>query len=290
MRQTGQAPGKIILSGEYAVVFGFPGIAIPAPLSLRATFEERIGKNRNASDPDLKVQWTGIAGGKEWEEYARSIVRILGERREPFQGTLRIQNGLPLQKGLGSSTALVVAVTRAILGEGKRTEALAAEDKVNPGHSGIDFAVIWEEKPLLFHKETGPQPIALGKDLLSEAVLIDTGTPNETTPELVAWVRERAEEPRVRQALAAIGRCTKRLARAQEDIRAIIRDHHRAQIALGVVPKAAAKLIAQIEAAGGAAKVVGAGARSGGGGMVLAFGMPTKLITTNRANIFPLHT
>ncbi len=288
MRKTGQAPGKIILSGEYAVVFGSPGIAVPAPLTLRATFEQGE-EQQGAADQRLKIRWTGIAGGEQWEEYARSIVHILGEHREPFRGTLSIQNGIPLQKGLGSSTALIVAVTRAVLGEGKRAEAIATEDRVNPGHSGIDFAVIWEEKPLFFRKGKEPQPIALGKGLLADAVLIDTGTPNETTPKLVAWVRERAEEPRVRQALDAIGRCTERLAKGKEDIRAVIRDHHRAQVALGVVPKPAAKLIAQIEAAGGAAKVVGAGARSGGGGMVLAFGTPTKLITANRANIFPLH-
>ena len=34
------APGKIILTGEYAVVFGYPGIAVPSPLSMTVTLEE----------------------------------------------------------------------------------------------------------------------------------------------------------------------------------------------------------------------------------------------------------
>ncbi|MFH0769931.1 MAG: hypothetical protein V1926_00985 [Candidatus Peregrinibacteria bacterium] len=40
MKFTAIAPGKIILSGEYAVVFGYPGIALPAPLTLQATFDK----------------------------------------------------------------------------------------------------------------------------------------------------------------------------------------------------------------------------------------------------------
>ncbi|NLG07305.1 hypothetical protein GX553_02525, partial [Candidatus Peribacteria bacterium] len=39
MAHNASAPGKIILSGEYAVVFGYPGIAVPAPIGMRVAFE-----------------------------------------------------------------------------------------------------------------------------------------------------------------------------------------------------------------------------------------------------------
>ncbi|MFH0769932.1 MAG: hypothetical protein V1926_00990 [Candidatus Peregrinibacteria bacterium] len=187
----------------------------------------------------------------------------------PFHGTLTIKNHIPLKKGMGSSTALVVAITRCLLGQGKRAEALAIENQVNPGGSGIDFEVIWTEKPILFRKDTEPKPIALPADLLKNALLIDTGEPNETTPELVAWVKGRAEDPRVKQALMMIGKCAERLQKG-EDIRTVLRDHHRAQIALGVVPKPVQMLIKEIERLGGAAKVLGAGGKSGGGGIIWA--------------------
>lgn len=283
MRHTSFAPGKIIVSGEYAVVFGEPGIAIPAPIGIRATFVENLKKDH------LKIDWRGIKGNDEWDLYLRRIVGLLEQGRSPFRGTLTIMNQLPLQKGLGSSTALVIAVSRVLIGKGKEAEALAVEDQMNPGHSGIDFAVIWEAKPLLFRR--GQSPIPLKGKILDpvHALLIDTGKPNEPTPELVAGVKARAEDdPRIRQAIKTIGKCTERI-RKGEDLRKVFKDHHRAQVALGIVPKAVQTMIAEIEKVGGAAKVIGAGGKTGGGGMVLAMHKNLDLITSiARKNRYPL--
>lgn len=276
MKHTAVAHGKIILTGEYAVVFGHPGIAVPAPLAMQVTFEETNRQSPIGKSP-ISLKWLGISGGDAWEDYARKIILHLEQISSPFCGTLTIRNQLPLKKGMGSSTAIVIALTRALLGKQKRAEALAIEDAMNPGHSGIDFAVIWEEKPLYFRKGQEPQVITLPADLLRGALLVDTGTPNESTPELVSWISERAEDPRVKQALITIGKCTERL-RKGEDIRTVFRDHHRAQGALGIVPKSVQSLIAEIERLGGAAKVLGAGGRTGGGGTVLALHKNPDLI------------
>lgn len=282
MKSTAVAHGKIILTGEYAVVFGHPGMAVPAPLAMQVTFEE------NPTSRGLLLKWLGIAGGTAWEDYARKIILHLEQNAAlSFRGTVTIRNQLPLKKGMGSSSALVIALTRVLLGKQKRAEALAIEDAMNPGHSGIDFAVIWEERPLYFRKGQPPQEVALPKDLLRGAQLVDTGTPKEATPELVAWVKERADDPRVKQALIAIGKCTDRLRRG-EDIRTVLRDHHRAQVALGVVPKPVQTLIAEIERLGGAAKVLGAGARTGGGGTVLALHKnPDLMLSAIRKHHYP---
>ena len=278
-------PGKIILSGEYAVVFGYPGIAMPSPIGIRATFEPSKQKG-------VELNWKDAP--QEWQTYLETIV----ERCEKFcvksGGKLSIMNQLPLGKGMGSSTALVIAVTRAFLGPNCRTQALAIEDAVNPGHSGVDFAVIWEGKPVLFRKGDAVQPIALPEGLLGGALLIDTGTPNETTPELVAWIQERGQE--LTPFLRTIGECTERLQRfvtlnpveVQQALPGILRDHHRAQTGLGVVPEAVQELIAGIERSGGAGKVLGAGARTGGGGMVLALGVEESAIRRFPFQILPL--
>jgi len=276
MKYSSVAPGKIILSGEYAVVFGYPGIAVPAPLAMQVTFEESNSR-LETRDSQLRLKWLGISGGEAWEDYARRIILHLERDRAPFRGTVTIRNRLLLGKGMGSSTALVIGLTRVLLGSQKRAEALAVEDLMNPGHSGIDFAVIWEEKPLYFRKGQPPQTITLPKDILRGALLVDTGTPKEATPELVAWAQERSEDPRIKQALITIGKCTDRL-RKGEDIRTVFRDHHKAQVALGVVPALVQTMIKEIERLGGAAKVLGAGARTGGGGTVLALHKNTDLI------------
>jgi mevalonate kinase len=69
-----------------------------------------------------------------------------------------------------------------------------------------------------------------------------------------------------------------------EDLQTVMRDHHRAQVALGVVPPDVADMVDGIESTGGAAKVIGAGSRTGGAGMVLALGDAEKItvIATKR--------
>ncbi|MBI2636254.1 hypothetical protein HYW84_02930 [Candidatus Peregrinibacteria bacterium] len=259
MKSTSTARGKIILSGEYAVVFGYPGIAAPAEQSVTATYE-------NSGASPMKIILEGNAG---MEEYARRIVGLCVAKGYSKTGTMVIQNEIPLGKGMGSSTALVIALSKCLLGEEKREDALQIEDAVNPGHSGLDFAVIWSGLPMIIQRGKTPTEARVDLSFIKQSEFIDTGTPNEITAELVAWMRARVEIPEVSAALKTIGNCTERLLNGESPI-AVFRDHHRAQVALGVVPKSVQELIAGIEQKGGAAKVLGAGARSGGGGMVLS--------------------
>lgn len=259
----GSASGKIILSGEHAVVLGFPGIAVPSKERMTVTLEK-------PADTSI-IQWPEAS--EKWLDYTERIVKMIKkispEHANGFR--LKIETDLPLGKGMGSSTALVIALCRCLLGDDCRSEALKIENAVNPGNSGIDFAVIWEDRPILFRQGTAPKPINLPANLLKKSRLIDAGTPNESTPELVAWIRSRYEsgEMHVCDAIKTIGRCTERII-AGEALKTVMRDHHRAQVALGIVTPKVQTIIADIESDGGAAKVLGAGARAGGGGMILA--------------------
>lgn len=258
------APGKIILSGEYAVLFGFPGVAVPSSLGMEATFEE------DASLDQVAVKWTGVYGGEPWLLFTEKILLHCHTKRVKLRGRLHIHAGLPLGKGMGSSTAIVIAIARAIFGEDCRSEALLIEDIVNPGHSGFDFAVIWGDTSVRFVQGQEPEQVDLPPGLLRGGVLIDTGQPNESTPEMVEWMMGKKEE--VQRALETIGCCSEALI-AGENIVKIFHEHHRAQQDLGVVTKETTNLIETIERAGGAAKVIGAGGRTGGSGMVLALGV-----------------
>ncbi len=262
MTSTGIATGKIILAGEYAMAFGYPGIAIPSHETMRVRF-------RPASGGGLTVVFQRDDFHPEWAMYAGRVAEILMHTTaKHLCGRLSVDTDLPLGKGMGSSTALVIAIARCLLGSRWREGALMAEDAVNPGHSGMDFAVIAEGKPILFQRGKQPKPVTLPRSLIAKITLLDSGTPNEQTPELVAWVRSR--EAGLKAPLAVIGGCAERLL-AGEDPRTVIREHHRAQVALGVVPPHAQAMIAAIDKEGRAAKVIGAGGRSGGGGMILSF-------------------
>lgn len=266
MTRRATAPGKIILSGEYAVVFGHRGIAVPSKQAMEVQFEE-----------DLDAPGLAISFGVEklhtaWIDHVRNVVSHCEKHEtEPFRGTLTLTTDLPLGKGMGSSTAVVIAVCRCLLGDDCEAQAKAIEDAVNPGNSGLDFAVIWRNTPVVFKKGEELTTVTLDLVTLSHAELIDTGMPEQTTPELVAWVTEQSKSSSGKpwlSALETIGQCTERLL-AGEDLKTVMRDHHRAQVQLGVVPKPVQELIANIERDGGSAKVIGAGARTGGGGMVL---------------------
>lgn len=255
------ASGKIILSGEYAVVFGKRGIAIPSSMSI----DVRFTPHKN----DPIIEWEREETRASSTAYAKNVAEEIREH-SGRTGTFRIGGMLPIGKGMGASTAIVIAMCHAAIGEDCKEVAQAIEDTVNPGHSGLDFAVIWNEAPLVFRKKENPVPIAIDLSFLRSTKLIDTGAPEETTPELVSWVRTRYEsgEPETIRAIETIGNCTERIL-SGEPLKNVMRDHHRAQIALGVVPQNAQEIIARIEKDGGAAKIIGAGGRTGGGGMVL---------------------
>lgn len=286
MKKTiGQAPGKLILSGEYAVIFGYSGIAIPAPFRTTVSFEE------NPSSRTLTIE--NILKTTD-DRPVRNILTHIERYTGPLRGTLRIESTIPIGRGMGSSTALVIALCRCLLtapreachpersrGTDIKNTALSIEDTVNPGHSGLDFAVIWEGKPVKFTKADGPTPIDIDLPFLDNAVLIDTGKPEETTPEMVRWITERIGVPSPLRnnrpphpnplpwgegimALQTIAHCTERLLQGESAF-TVFPHHHRAQVALGVVPTTVQDLIADIESTGGAAKVIGAGGRSSKG-------------------------
>jgi len=261
---TATVSGKIILTGEYAVLFGYPGIAVPSPLKMAVSFEE------DAESGDLSVAWEQMVGQPEWQQYLKQIIHECGT----FGGALAIASEIPLGKGMGSSTSLVIAVCKCLLGEDCKERAAEIEDIVNPGNSGIDFAVIWNESPVQFIKGSEPKVIDLPKNLLDGALLIDTGDPEQQSPELVAWVTERKEE--LSEPLEIIGNCSKKL-QQNTDLSEIFKEHNKAQQSLGIVTDKAKELITKIEQEGGSAKVIGAGSRTGGCGMILAINTDASL-------------
>lgn len=169
------APGKIILFGEHAVVYGRPAIAVPVcQVRADATIEPRADGRVEIDAVDLARRY--------WLEQARegdplaAITRLTCARLGVTPGgfTARIHSTIPLGGGLGSGAAVSVALARALgkyfaTGNTETTEktkkisvaltneeisALAYEvEKLHHGTpSGIDNTVIAFEKPVYFVK------------------------------------------------------------------------------------------------------------------------------------------
>jgi mevalonate kinase len=261
--KVGHACGKIILSGNTANRFGKRALAVPVDMYITVTWE----KSDNPKE-GVRIVWPGQKEDGIWLTTVRKVTKLIEAQIGPLSGKLTIRNTLPLGKGMGSSTAIVVALARCFLGENCKEEALAIEDIINKGHSGLDFAAIWEERPIVIQRNSYQfTEVPAG---LQRGFLVDTGLPSAPTSIIVQRLKKRvAREKILMDSVETIGNCTERLL-SGEDPLTVFPDHYKGQVALGVVPPRVRSLIEKIQRSGGAAKAARFGGATGGVGMVFA--------------------
>lgn len=337
-------PGKLILLGEHAVVYGQAALiaAVDRRLTVHFTTPDSPSPGIELDLPELGVQtrcsWAQVLdyahqARELWERYAEApsarrfrevrgddpahLVKVaLGEAagfrarasarkapqrtdapdeapdETPYVGLrLAVESDLPIGSGFGSSAALAVATlagTLAALGvEATPDEiealALEVERRQHGLPSGVDGATVlhggavWAERDARGKLATTPLPPG-ATDALARFRVFDTGTPRQTTGEVVAAVRERLDrDPGLRTAIEEIGELTRRFRSLLErepgaptrspaeplaELMELVREVELRLEALGVVPEPVQELIRRIEREGGAAKISGAGALS----------------------------
>jgi mevalonate kinase len=179
---TASTPGKIILFGEHAVVYGQPALAVPVPqVQARVTVAPaRRGYSLEAPDIHLRADLADLPSNHPLAATARSVFTELGiATPPPFR--LRITSSIPVASGLGSGAAVTVAVLRALsafLGQplpDERVSALAFDvEKLYHGTpSGIDNSVVTYARPVYFVKDRTIETLRVGAPLT--LVIADTG-------------------------------------------------------------------------------------------------------------------
>src|SRR3990167_7142179 len=289
------APGKLILSGEHAVVYGNPALAlavnryatasITRELSSRIAFDfADLPYRRHLSFSTLRRMKDKIK--RKYHQFKEGHFSIREVLHKPFElaqvafglffETLNItlphgmkiyvKSDIPMGCGMGSSAATIISVIYAIaqhLHLDLSTEtlfhlALAAENLQHGQSSGLDLRVSLQGGCIYMHgdtMETRPLPSM-------PFYLVNAGTPATSTGHCVEKVA-----PYFRSGLFAddFATVTNKMDAALQQactttLKTAIQDNHRLLVDIEVVPQCVQQFIAQIEAGGDVAKVCGAGA------------------------------
>jgi mevalonate kinase len=157
------APGKIILFGEHAVVYGRPALAVPVRqvwVDVEILDVPHAGIWIHAPGIDLHAKLDSLPRPHPLASVMDGVFNALS-LRPPAGLTVTIESSIPVASGLGSGAAVSVALIRALSAHfghplpDEQVNALAyASEKLHHGTpSGVDNTVITYARPVFFVRE-----------------------------------------------------------------------------------------------------------------------------------------
>ncbi len=190
---TACAPGKVILFGEHAVVYGRPAIAAPVTEVRACALVEDAPRRQGVliRAEDLKVShYLGAPITDEHPAYpleftVRHTLACLEMEAIPDL-TLTVSSTVPVARGLGSGAAVATAIVRALalhfghaLAPDEISELVYQTEILHHGTpSGIDNTVIAFGRPVWFVKDQPIEILHVGQPLW--LVIGDTGITSPT--------------------------------------------------------------------------------------------------------------
>ena len=274
----GVAPGKVILFGEHAVVYGRPALAAPVTqVCATATVQPgKAGEGLVIDAVNLGLRVTLDDAGHPLAEVARLVLERLGLLAPDWR--ISLHSTIPIASGLGSGAAVSAAVVRALaraagceLGPAEVSDIVFQVEQLYHGTpSGVDNTVIAYGQPVYFVRGQPPQPFAIGQPFT--IAIGDTGV-SSPTKVTVGGVRARWQadparyEARFDQVAAIVEAARQAIAGGAPDELGPLMDANHALLAeMGVSSPKLERLVRAARAAGaGGAKLSGGGR---GGNMI----------------------
>ncbi len=289
------APGKVILAGEHAVVYGQPAIAVPvwqvtaectiaaAPAGSGCTLAlPDVGQSIALAGLHSAVQGNNSSAVQPLAQVAAAALAQTGRATLP-DWQITLHSTIPIAGGLGSGAALSTALVRAVFAaagapvDPAQVSALVYQSEMayHGTPSGIDNTVIAYGRPLWFVR--GQPPAFIGISGAMTLLIADSGIRSPTL-ETVGDVRSaRTHDPELYDALfAAIGDVAHRLRAALEagngaEVGRLLNANHALLAKLGVSSPALERLVAAARTAGALGAKLSGGGR---GGNVIALVTP----------------
>lgn len=192
MKGHASAPGKIILCGEHAVVYGRPAIALPLS-GIRAHASVTAGAaglGIRFDAPDLRRRWLlSAAPNDPLSALALTTLRRL-EAVEMPDIQITVTSDIPIASGLGSGAAIATAIVRALAAVFGRDLSAAevsalvyeSEQRYHGTPSGIDNTVIACEQAIWFQRRSEPPHLIEPLSIAAPFTLLigDTGVRSAT--------------------------------------------------------------------------------------------------------------
>jgi mevalonate kinase len=275
---TATAPGKIILLGEHAVVYGRPAIAAPVWQTVATATVTSLGAGSGsvivAQDLGETVRLQNGAADQPLALVARLALAELGIDQEP-DWQIELHSTIPIASGLGSGAALSTALVRALFAHAGRvaepptvSRIVYESERIYHGTpSGIDNTVIAYGTPIWFVR--GQPAEAFVPPVPFTLAIADSGI-RSPTKETVGDVRRGWEAQPARyealfNAIAAVvhaGR--KAIAAGDLALLGELMDEDHALLAqLGVSSDPLERLVAAAEGAGALGAKLSGGGRGG---------------------------
>lgn len=274
------APGKVILSGEHAVVYGKPALVCAIDKRLSITF--------TPADKTVYLD-------DSFPLLEKSVLDFLKTKKVPFNKIgyrYSIESSIPIGRGLGSSAAYCACISGGLLElftgrEWKKEEinicAYQMEKYFHKNASGVDTStsimggLIFYRKEFEFLKTISSLPIKLPRQFIEHLVLIDTGKPDESSGEIIqkVGILFNKKGSSIETVFNNIEKTTKRLVVSimKEDssfFRENIKQNEALLEKIKIVSPSTKKLLTQLKNAG-VGKVTGAGGYKNFSGYILFY-------------------
>ena len=278
MKISYSAPGKIILCGVHAVVYGKP--ALVTAIDLKLTFELSSTQNNSSLPPEIAAIKSATV------EYLKK--NKISFQEKPFEYS--ITSEIPVGRGMGSSAALCVAGSAAMLEyftgqkiakEVINSVAYQAEKYFHKNPSGVDVSaacyggLIYFRKEFEFLKQISSLNFKIPKKIQEKLLLIDTGESQESTKEMVEMVGKKYNDnpKKIAAIFNDIERVTKRMVIAiagenEKMFAECIEENGILLQKLGTVSEKTKKLLKKLQPYG-VGEVPGAGGIKDGSGFIL---------------------